>query len=133
MSKYSEDGTIDLRGKNKSDAEFRIGEISENEAEPEDMKVVGKVHPVPESELDKIDQSLTGKVKLKFDKFVSLVASHAYEEIFEKYKEEDIIIGTDLLTDLANAHEEKSDKKMPVIFIGGLVIGGIIMWVLLRT
>lgn len=73
------------------------------------------------------------KVKIKFDKFVNLIATHAYEDIFEKHLDEDVIVSTDLLADLANAHEEKENKKTPLIFVLGIVLGGIIAWILFRT
>ncbi|PIR54937.1 hypothetical protein COU74_04335 [Candidatus Peregrinibacteria bacterium CG10_big_fil_rev_8_21_14_0_10_36_19] len=74
------------------------------------------------------------KIKVKFDKFVNLIATHAYEDVVEKHKNQDIIMSTDLLTDLANAFEENHDKKTPVTFmIAGLVIGVIITWLILKS
>jgi len=74
------------------------------------------------------------KIKVKFDKFVNLIASHAYEDVVEKHKNQDIILSTDLLTDLANAFEESHDKKTPVTFmIAGLIIGVIITWLILKS
>ena len=120
MNKFDEEGTIDLRGSSKEEeAEFRIDHVEADKASSDEVEAVS--------------DALNTKVKVKFDKFVNLVASHAYEEIFEKYSEEDVIIGTNLLTDLANAHEEKSDKKLPLMFVGGIILGGILMWFLLRN
>lgn len=124
----SDDGTIDLRDDKDDEAEFRIGKLEEV-----DHEVIGKVEAIPVGELDEVAGSSHDKVKVKFDKFVNLVASHAYEEVFEKHIDEDVIISTDLLTDIANAHEEKQDKKMPVVFLIGIILGVVLTWILLRT
>lgn len=124
MSK--EDGVVDLRGDfDRNDAEFRINRFENNgEVRQLDshLNVSEKKYSAPEA-----------KVKVKFDKFVNLVATHAYEDIFAKYRDEDIVISTDLLTDLANAHEDKPDKKMPLIFILGIVFGIALTWFLLTN
>ncbi len=122
------DGTINLREeRDEEEPEFKIND------DDMDDNVIGKVQAVEVSELDEASSQPYGKVKVKFDKFVSLVASHAYEEVFEKHIDEDVIISTDLLTDLANAHEEKHDKKMPLVFIFGIALGIALTWILLRT
>lgn len=120
----SDDDTIDLRN---DESEFRIGGIEEGKRE-----VVGKVEAVENDELEQAATKPHDKVKVKFDKFMNLVASHAYEEVFEKHEDEDVIISTDLLTDLANAHEEKRDTKVPIIFVIGLVLGVVLTWLLFK-
>lgn len=126
----SDDGTINLRNdkSNEEDAEFKINTIEEA-----DKSIVGKVEAASVSEYEEVAMQPHDKVKVKFDKFVNLVATHAYEEVFEKHMDEDIVISTNLLTDLANAHEEKQDRKMPIIFLIGIVLGVVLTWILLRT
>ena len=126
----SDEGTINLREEKESDddAEFKIGRV-----EGVDEKLVGKVEAAAVTELEETALNPHSKVKVKFDKFVNLIATHAYEDIFDKHIDEDIIISTDLLTDIANAHEEKQDRKMPVIFLVGILLGVILTWILLRT
>ena len=94
------------------------------------------IEDVPTIPLSSKEQALVNasdKVKVKFDKFATLVATHTYQDIFEKHIDQDVIISTDLLTDLANAHEEKSDKRIPLIFIFGALIGVAIAWILFKT
>ncbi|MFH1218329.1 MAG: hypothetical protein V1679_00615 [Candidatus Peregrinibacteria bacterium] len=126
-----DDDTIDLRGKEEGgsgdEPEFRIGEQIEKR-----HRLVGEVEAVGRDEFESLGKDSQGMVKVKFDKFVNLIATHAYEEVFDKHTDEDVVISTDLLTDLANAHEEKSDKKVPMIFIVGIVIGVVLTWVILR-
>ncbi len=75
------------------------------------------------------------KVKVKFEKFVQLVATHDFEDVMKRHAEEDIILSTNLLTDLANAHEEQepqSGKKLPIIFIIGIIIGVVLTYLVIR-
>lgn len=74
------------------------------------------------------------RVKVRFDKFVQLVATHDFEGVMQKHGEEDIILSTNLLTDLANAHEEEESggKKVPIFLIVGILIGVVITYLLVR-
>ena len=113
-----DDGTIDLR-KEELDVEFKIGNIEGNAPAPKGDRLEGIA--MSENELSSIKTA--DKIKVKFDKFVNLIASHAYEDIINKHIDDDVIISTDLLTDLANAHEEKQDRKSPLLFIVGILLG----------
>lgn len=122
----NDDGTIDLRTKD-DEPEFRIGEIEPDSSEQD---VVGEL---VSSDSEDLISRPSDKVKVKFDKFVNLIATHAYEDVINKHLDQDVVISTDLLTDLANAHEEKQDKKMPMIFLVGILLGIIFTWILLKT
>lgn len=71
-------------------------------------------------------------IKVKFDKFVQLVASRDFFSVLEKNKDEDIVISSNLLTELAGAVEEKTEKKSPVIFLVGLAIGVVLTYLLVH-
>ena len=71
------------------------------------------------------------KVKVSFDNFVNLVANHNYEEVIEKNKNEDVIVSSNLLADLANAHEQEEERRIPAIFIIGVVLGIVVTYILL--
>ena len=144
ISDKDDDGVIDLRGEAKDvDApEFKIerdddarpeSSSKEEKPSPQSPSMVGGLKSVPLSEVEDAALKPYDKVKVKFDKFVNLVATHDYEEIFEKHMDDDVIISTDLLADLAVAHEEKVDKKIPFIFILGILLGVGIAWLLLKT
>jgi len=76
---------------------------------------------------------VTDRVRIKFDKFVTLVATHTYEDILRKNADQDVIISTNLLTDLANAHEDDTgSKKVPILFAAGIVLGIVIAWLIFR-
>lgn len=119
-----DEGVIDLRGSN-GEPEFKIGHVEGPE--------MTKLQATNVTELENAAMKSYDKVKVKFDKFVNLIASHAYEEIFDKHMNDDVIISTDLLTDLANAHEEKNDgKKTPVVLLVGILLGFVGAYLLLK-
>lgn len=131
---HDDEGVIDLRTKD-DEPEFRINRVPE-EREPgqRPQQVPDQVSVTPLASGEYAAMKPHDKVKVKFDKFVNLIATHAYQEIFDKHLDDDVIISTDLLTDLANSEEEKSDsKKIPAFFIIGIVIGVLVTWLLLRT
>lgn len=74
------------------------------------------------------------KIKVKFEKFVQLVATHDFEGALKKHANEDIIINSNLLTDLANSHEEEAGegKKFSIFLIVGIIIGIVITYLILR-
>lgn len=74
----------------------------------------------------------TQKVTVKFGNFVNLVANHDYDSILEKNSDEDVIMSSDLLADLANAHEQGEEKRIPAIFIIGVVLGIVVTYILLK-
>lgn len=62
-------------------------------------------------------------VKITFDRFVTLVANHSFLEVVERNKDEDVILSTNLLTDLANARRFSPSTRGPLMILGGVVIG----------
>lgn len=133
---YNEDDIIDLRGKRvkNDEAEFRIGRGTTVVDEPEN-KAGGAVGASSISVAEEANLRPNDKVKIKFDKFVNLIATHAYEDIVQKHSDDDVIISTDLLADIANAHDEdepESGHKVPLIFIIGLVLGVVLAYLLFK-
>ncbi len=74
------------------------------------------------------------KIKVKFEKFVQLVATHDFEGVLKKYADDDIILSSNLLTDLASAHEEVEApvNRMPIWVVSGIIIGIIVTYLILR-
>lgn len=148
-SKKEDDGIIDLRGNSKSrkEPEFRIGRVEEDESsvigegqdasdeiKPDyDGHSIGGITSVPLDELESASLKPGDKVKVKFDKFVALVETHDCDEVFESHMDEDIIISTGLLADLANAHEEKPDRKIPFLLVVAFLVGIGVAWLILRS
>ncbi len=87
---------------------------------------------LPDLEDDISEQSEpASKVKITFGRFVKLVANHSFLDVVEKNSHEEVIISTNLLTDLANAHDGQTERKLPIVFILGIVIGVGITYLLL--
>lgn len=62
-------------------------------------------------------------VTITFDRFVTLVANHSFMDVVEDNKDEEVIITTNLLTDLANARRFMPSARSPLMIAAGLVIG----------
>jgi len=107
--------------------EFKISHVEESPQEENKTYV----SPVSDDEISELKAS--DNVKVKFDKFVNLVVSKADAEMMEKYMDEDIIVGTNLLTELASVQkEDKEGKKVPIMFILGILIGIGLAYILLK-
>lgn len=75
--------------------------------------------------------SASSYVKITFDRFVTLVANHSFIEVVEKNKDQEVIISTNLLTDLANARGISPKTRGPILFAIGLLIGAVVVKYLL--
>lgn len=62
-------------------------------------------------------------VKITFDRFVTLVANHSFSEVIEANRHEEVIISTNLLTDLANARRFVPSTRVPLMILGGGFVG----------
>ncbi len=63
------------------------------------------------------------RIGVSFDRFVLLVANHSFEDVIERNKDEEVIISTNLLTDLANARRHNNQPKGTLLALAGGVIG----------
>lgn len=71
-------------------------------------------------------------VRIQFGRFVQLVANHSFIDIVDKNAEEEVIISSNLLTDLANASDRGREKRMPMIFVAGIVIGIVLTYIIVK-
>jgi len=133
---FNKDGVIDLREverevkeiEEEGDPEFQITSM-EDEAEMEVHEL--KASPIKEADISEL--KTTENVRVKFDKFASLVAAHATPELVEQCRDEDVIVSTNLLTDLANSGKQDDSKKIPMIFLIGIVLGIGLTWIFLKS
>lgn len=70
-------------------------------------------------------------VKVSFGKFVQLVANHDFDKVIKNNENEEVILSSNLLADLASAHDQEEGKKIPLVFIIGLAIGVVLTYILL--
>ena len=140
--KHSDDDVVDLRGnfgsagRNDEEPEFRINhrekyeEKVEQDDEPFEYKPLDDYSSEPQEKSQKFG---TGdKIKIKFGKFLNLLANKDYEELFAKYQNEDVTIEADLLTEIATPQEEKKSNKVPLFFFVGIVLGVALTWMILK-
>ena len=62
-------------------------------------------------------------VKITFDRFVTLAANHSFIDVVERNKDEEVILSTNLLTDLANARGISPKTRGPLMLLAGVLIG----------
>lgn len=72
-------------------------------------------------------------VKVKFSKFVQLVASHDFGDVIEANADEDIIMSSNLLTELAGSQDKRGERKIPLVFLVGIAIGVVLTYILFST
>lgn len=127
----NDDGVINLRGDSveSEEPEFMInrnvGGSDYGSSEEEEL-------PAPKH-VDDFAANAKDKVKVKFDKFVTLVATRAYDHVLDKHADEDVVISTDLLADLASSGEDSSGSKWPLILLIGMMLGVLVTWFVLNN
>lgn len=67
--------------------------------------------------------SASDYVKITFDRFVTLVANHSFLDVIERNKDEEVILSTNLLTDLANSRRFSPNTRTPLLVMGGIALG----------
>jgi len=101
----------------------------------EDPKQEGfAIHHIDDEEVKQmVEESEPGEmVKISFAKFANLVARSDIEDIIAANLREEIIIRANLLAELATPSEEEEERKIPVIFSIGLVVGIILTYILFK-
>lgn len=81
-----------------------------------------------------IDESLVKDlIKVKFSTFVSLIANRDLEDVFESNSDQQIIMNSNLLTELASSKDRREDKKIPIVFLIGIAIGIVLTYIFFST
>lgn len=80
---------------------------------------------------DKILQEVMPKdtVRVKFGKFVNLVASRDFKEVVAANVDEEITMSSNLLTELAGSQDRVEEKKIPLVFLVGIAIGVVLTYI----
>jgi hypothetical protein len=68
-------------------------------------------------------------IKVKFGKFVQLVANHDFAEVIDAHLDDEIIMSSNLLTELAGASDKKEERKIPLVFLIGIAIGVVLTYI----
>lgn len=118
-----DDSSLTRNGKKKNG-------VRDVEVPSEDLGFeVNEVRRDDDEALDEVIEEIAERepgemVRVKFDKFVQLVATHNFEDVLKDHSDEDIVMNSNLLMDLASAHEDTDDSKKQPLLIGiGVAIG----------
>lgn len=96
-------------------------ETEDEEFEPVEFERTQVSSPSSDKHPSGLDPS--DYVKITFDRFVTLVANHSFVEVVERNKDEEVIMSTNLLTDLANARRFAPNTRGPLMILGGILVG----------
>lgn len=72
-------------------------------------------------------------IKVRFGTFVNLIANRQLEDVFDSNAEQQIIMNSNLLTELASSKDRREDKKIPLVFVVGIVIGIVLTYIFFST
>lgn len=112
----------------ESEPEMEVRELARDEED--------EVEPIRPRDLRAISDTgaaQSGKIAISFEKFVQLLTAHDFETTMQGHKKKDIIIDIDLLADLATPQvDEEPQKRIPMIFALGLLVGGIVVFILVK-
>ncbi len=88
-----------------------------------------------EAATDKILAEVMPKdtVRVKFVKFVNLVSSRDFREVITANADEEIIMSSNLLTELAGSQDRVEERKIPLVFLVGIAIGVVLTYIFFST
>jgi len=72
-------------------------------------------------------------IKVKFGTFVNLVANHDMEDVVSANADKDIIMDSNLLTELASSRDQREERKIPLVFLVGIAIGVVLTYIFFST
>lgn len=127
----------DLSAKGEEKA-FEIKTIDDDEIDDIDFDAVRMPKmKVTSIEQDEEEQSVANEpkdiIKVKFGTFVQLVASRDVMEVIEAHKDQEIIMSSNLLTELASTSDSREEKKIPIVFLVGIAIGVVLTYIFFST
>lgn len=108
----------DIKAVSEEQDDFRVTPISD---EDDDISTVSD-EPA----------TVNDKVKIHFSALVRLIASHNFDKVLERRSDDEIILPADLLADLASDHDEPTTNYMPFIFVGGVVAGAVVSYLIFK-
>lgn len=98
-----------------------------------DEKEEEKTEP-SRTEVERVDESSAREfVKVRFGTFVNLIANRDLEEVFDANAEQQIIMNSNLLTELACTKDRREERKIPIVFLVGIGIGVVLTYIFFST
>jgi len=72
-------------------------------------------------------------IKVKFGTFVGLIANHDMEDVVAANVNKEIIMDSNLLTELASSRDRREERKIPLVFLVGIAIGVVLTYIFFST
>ena len=119
-----------------SEVNFHVDHLEHQAAFPQkNMMSVREEQETIDAVADRIIADVIPKdtVRVKFVKFVNLVASRDFREVIEQNANEEVIISSNLLTELAGSQDRVEERKIPLVFIVGIAIGVVLTYIFFST
>lgn len=132
--KIFDESVVDLRSESE-EVDFEVSPVAPKK---EEVKVPGTgFKSVDLEDFSMGSVKSTNMVRVRFDKFLTLLSKYDFESALSKFTTQEIIITTDLLADLANPPEPEEipeePKKFPYwILVGGIIVGVFISWLIFK-
>jgi hypothetical protein len=93
-----------------------------------------KEEPKSEPGFDVSDEStIKDLIKVKFGTFVQLISNRDIQDLFEANADKNIIMHSDLLTELASSRDKREERKIPLVFLVGIAIGVVLTYIFFST
>lgn len=90
--------------------------------------------PAPVAVTERLDEASAREfIKVRFGTFVNLIANRELEEVFDANADQQIIMNSNLLTELAGSKDRREDKKIPLVFVVGIAIGVVLTYIFFST
>lgn len=127
-------GKKDAQNKQLRDVGFQVNHIDDYDTS--NTREARGTHNEDVEEIIVEEREPGEQVRVKFDKFVQLVATHNFEEVLKEHANEDIIMNSNLLMDLASAHEDdqpEDPKRQPMLIGVGVVIGIVLAYIAIQV
>lgn len=139
--------TLNLRrvGKDYEEEEEELEELGEGVYESDPLERKGLDREIPpkmhihsvtdfnEAKPDLKSAEPVDVIKVKFSTFVQLLTNRDLVEAIEANANEELIMKSNLLTELASADNKREERKVPLVFLIGIAIGVVLSYIFFST
>ena len=93
-----------------------------------------KEEPASVATMERFDEANARElIKVRFGTFVNLIANRDLEEVFTQNAEQQLIMNSNLLTELASSKDRREEKRIPIVFLVGIAIGVVLTYIFFST
>lgn len=123
-----------LRSNDEDDAEVRVKnpEIDFGSSAPPRMHIHSVTDP-RDAKPDLKSAEPLDVIKVKFGSFVQLLTNRDLSAAIEANANEELIMKSNLLTELASTDDRRQERKVPLVFLIGIAIGVVLSYIFFST